>query len=112
MGEDQRIFVLDIYFQNTPTRWWVTHKVALRNWDEVKKSLVYSFYNREQLESKIQMDLHVVQLFSGGSDPRIHIQQCVAQWQAVKKLSHFWVQVFPHSLGPILKDWFIHEETK
>jgi hypothetical protein len=26
--------------------------------------------------------------------------------------SLLWVQVFPHSLGPILKSWYIHEETK
>jgi hypothetical protein len=41
------------------------------------------------------------QLFNGESDPRIHIEQCVTQWQAVEIPSHFWVQVFPHSLGPI-----------
>jgi hypothetical protein len=112
VGEDQRISVLDIAFQNTPARWWATHKVALRTWDEVKQALKYRFWNREQLESEMQMDLQVVQLFSGESDPRIHIQQCVAQWQAVEIPSHFWVQVFPHSLGPIPKSWFIHEETR
>jgi hypothetical protein len=36
----------------------------------------------------------------------------VTQWQAAEIPSHFWVQVFPHSLGPILKSWFIHEETR
>jgi hypothetical protein len=36
----------------------------------------------------------------------------MTQWQAVEIPSHFLVQVFPHSLGPIPKYWFIHEETK
>jgi hypothetical protein len=53
----------------------------------------------------------VAQLFSGESDPRMHIEKCVTQWQAARIPSHFWVQVFPHSLSPILKYWFIHEET-
>jgi hypothetical protein len=52
VGEDQRISVLDIAFQNTPARWWATHKAALRTWDEVKQALKYRFWNREQLESK------------------------------------------------------------
>jgi hypothetical protein len=26
--------------------------------------------------------------------------------------SHLWTQVFPHSLDPIPKYWFIHEETR
>jgi hypothetical protein len=39
MGEDQRISVLDISFQNTHARWWDNHKSALRTWDEVKQAL-------------------------------------------------------------------------
>jgi hypothetical protein len=39
VGEDQRILVLDMDFQNTPARWWATHKAELRNWDEVKKAI-------------------------------------------------------------------------
>jgi hypothetical protein len=60
----------------------------------------------------MQMDFQVVQLFNGESDPKAHIEQCVTQWQVAEIPSHFWVQVFPHSLGPILKSWFIHEETR
>lgn len=95
VGEDKRISVLDISFENTRARWWATHKATLRTWDEVKQALMYSFWNREQLESKMQTNLHILQLFSGESDPRIHIQQCVAWWQAVEIPSHFWVQVSP-----------------
>jgi hypothetical protein len=47
VGEDQRILVLDIAFQNTPARWWATHKASIRTWDKVKKSLKYRFLNRE-----------------------------------------------------------------
>jgi hypothetical protein len=72
--EDQRILVLDIAFQNTPARWWSTHKSLLRTWDEVKQAIKYMLWNKEQVESKIQMDLQVMQPFSGESDPRIHIE--------------------------------------
>jgi hypothetical protein len=72
MGEDQRILVPDITFQNTPARWWDTHKYALITWDEVKQSLKYRFWNSEQLESKMQMDLHIAQLFNGESNSVWH----------------------------------------
>jgi hypothetical protein len=39
VGEDQRILVLDIAFQNTLARWWAMHKAALRTWDEVKQAI-------------------------------------------------------------------------
>jgi hypothetical protein len=57
------------------------------------------------------MDFQVVQWFNGESDPKAHIEKCVIQWQVAKISSHLWVQVFPHSLGPIQKSWYIHEET-
>ena len=57
------------------------------------------------------MDFQVVQLFDGQSDPKTHIKQCVGQWKIAEVPSHLWVQVFPHSLGPILKPWYMHEET-
>jgi hypothetical protein len=58
------------------------------------------------------MDFQVVQLFNGQSDPKTHIEQCVRQWQVAEIPSRLWVQVFPHSLGLILKSWYIHEETR
>jgi hypothetical protein len=74
VGEDQRILVLNVAFQNTPTRWWENHKSLLRTWDEVKKSINYRFQNKERLESELQIDLQVAQLFNGESDPRMHIE--------------------------------------
>jgi hypothetical protein len=78
----------------------------------VKQAIKYRFHNKEQLESEMQMDLQVAQLFSGESDPKVHIEQCVTQWQVAEIPPRFWVQVFPHSLGPTPKAWFIHEETR
>jgi hypothetical protein len=60
----------------------------------------------------MQTDLQVAQLFSGESDPRIHIEQCATQWKTMGIPSHFQIQVFPHSLGPISEACFIHEETR
>jgi hypothetical protein len=110
--EDQRILVLDVAFQNTLARWWANHKSVLRTWDEVKQTIKYMFQNKEQLESNIQTNLQVAQLFSGELNLRIHIEWCVTQWKDAGIPSHFWVQVFPHSLGPISKSWFIHEENR
>jgi hypothetical protein len=110
--EYQIVLVLNIAFQKTPARWWANHKFVLRTWDEVKQAIKYRLWNEEQLESEMQMDLQVVQLFSRELDPRIHIEQCVTQWQAVGIPSHVLVQVFPLSLSPILKYWITHEETR
>lgn len=110
--EYQRISVLDVAFQDTPARWWANHKTLLRDWDDVKQAIKYRFQNKEQLELESQTDPQVAQLFNGEYDPKAHIEQCVTQWQAVEIPSHFWVQVFPHSLGPIPKAWFIHKETR
>jgi hypothetical protein len=72
--EDQRISVLDVAFQNIPARWWATHKVVLRTWDEVKQAIKYKFWSKEKLESEMQMDLQVAQPFNEESYPRIHIE--------------------------------------
>ena len=60
----------------------------------------------------MQMDFQVVKLFNGHFDPQAHIKKCMRQWKVVEIPSHLWIQVFPHSLGRILKSWYIHEETK
>jgi len=65
--EDQRILVLDVSFWNTPARWWATHKSVIKMWDEVKQDIKYIFGNKDQLESEMQMDLQLAQLFSGES---------------------------------------------
>ena len=88
------------------------HKTALKTWDKVKQVLKYRFWNKEQLEIEIQTEPHTTQLFIEESDLRIHIEQCVTQWQVAEIPSLLWVQVFPHSLGPLPKTWFIHEETR
>jgi hypothetical protein len=77
MGEDRIISILDIAFQNTLARWWAMHKASLRTWDEVEQDIHYRFGHNEQLELETQTNLQVVQPFSGESNPRIHIQQCV-----------------------------------
>ena len=45
--EDQIISVLDVAFQDTPSRWWANHKSVLINWDEVKQAIKYRFHNKE-----------------------------------------------------------------
>jgi hypothetical protein len=60
----------------------------------------------------MQKDFHVVQLFNGQYDPKTHIEQCMRQWQVAEIPSFLWVQLLPHSLGLILKDWYMHEETR
>jgi hypothetical protein len=112
IAEDQRIVVLDLALEDTPARWWASHKEVIRNWEDVKHAIQCRFQDKEQLKSEMQMDFQVAQLFNGQSDPKTHIEQCVRQWQVVEVPSHLWVQVFPHSLGLIPKSWYIHEETR
>jgi len=71
----------------------------------VKHATQCQFQDKEQLKSEMQMDFQVAQLFDGQSDPKTHIEQCVRQWQVVEVPTHLWVQVFPHSLGPMSKAW-------
>jgi hypothetical protein len=75
--EGQRISVLDLSLQDTPARWWANHKALLRNWDDVKQAIKYRFQDKEQLESEMQTDFQVAQLFNGEYDPKAHIEQCV-----------------------------------
>jgi hypothetical protein len=89
--EDQRISVLDVAFQDTPARWWANHKALLRTWDNIKQVIQYRFQNKEQLESEMQTDFQVAQLFSEEYDPKVHIEQCVAQWQVAEIPPHLWV---------------------
>jgi hypothetical protein len=110
--KDQRILVLDLSLQDNPSRCWNNHKALVENWEYVKQAIQYIFQDKEQLESDMQTDFQIAQLFNGHSDPKTHIEQCMRQWQVAEIPSHFWVQVFPHSLGPILKIWYMHEETR
>jgi hypothetical protein len=36
---DQRIFVLDLALQDTPARWWATHKALIMEWEDVKQAI-------------------------------------------------------------------------
>jgi hypothetical protein len=112
MEEDQRIIVLNLALEDTLSRWWASQKKVIKNWEDVKHVIQCLFQDKEQLKSEMRMDFQVAQLIDGQSDPKKHIEQCVRQWQVVEVPSHLWVQVFPHSLGLILKAWYIHEETR
>jgi len=101
IAEVKRILVLDLSLQDTTARWWTNNKSLVGNWDNV----IYRFQNKEQLESEMQTDFQVAQLFNGQSDPKAHIEKCVKQWQVEEIPSLLWVQVFPHSLCTIPKTW-------
>jgi hypothetical protein len=32
--EDQRIIVLDLSLEDTPARWWDSHKAVTKNWED------------------------------------------------------------------------------
>jgi hypothetical protein len=110
--EDQSISLLDLSLQDTPARWWANHKDLVENWEDVKQDIQYRFQDKEKLESEMWMYFQVAQLFTRQYDPKPHIEQCIRQWKVAEIPSRLWVQVFPHSLGPILKSWFMHAETR
>jgi hypothetical protein len=62
--------------------------------------------------TEMQMGFQVVKLFNEHSDSKEHIEKCVTQWKVAEIQCRLWVQLFPHSLGPIPKAWFMHEETR
>jgi hypothetical protein len=37
--EEQRIFVLDLALQDTPARWWATHKASIIEWEDAKQAI-------------------------------------------------------------------------
>jgi hypothetical protein len=39
IAEDQRISVLDLALQDTPARWWTSHKALIKNWEDVKQAI-------------------------------------------------------------------------
>jgi hypothetical protein len=45
--EDQIISVLDVAFQNTPSRWGANHNALVGTWDKVKQAINYRFQNKE-----------------------------------------------------------------
>jgi hypothetical protein len=45
--EDQRVLVLDVAFQDTPSRWWDNNKALLRTWDDGKQDIKYRFQNKD-----------------------------------------------------------------
>jgi hypothetical protein len=64
------------------------------------------------MKEEMHIDLQYAQLFDGWSDPKVHIEHCLKQWQFAKVPSHLCVQVFLHFLGLIPKSGYIHEETR
>jgi hypothetical protein len=77
IAEDQRISVLGLSLQDTPTRWWNSHKDLINKWDDVKQDIRYRFQYKEQPESDMRMDFQVAQLFNVKYDPKSHIEQSV-----------------------------------
>jgi hypothetical protein len=64
------------------------------------------------MKEEMNIDFQDAQLFDGRFDPKVHIEHFLKQWRVAKVPPHLWVQLFLHSLGPILKSWYIHEETR
>jgi hypothetical protein len=109
---DQRILVFDIALQDTPTRKWATHRALIMEWEDAKQAIRCRFQSRDQLKEEMNIDFQDVQLFDGRFDPKVYIEHCLKHCQIVEVPSHLWVQVFIHSLGPVPKSWYIHEDTR
>jgi len=52
------------------------------------------------------------QLFEERFEPRMHIKHFLKYWKVMEVPTHLWVHVFFHSLGPIPRAWYIHEDTR
>jgi len=52
------------------------------------------------------------EIYGGSIDLFVHIDNCVVKWEDEGLSSQFWDHWFCNSLGPILKAWYMHEETR
>jgi hypothetical protein len=57
---------------------------------------------------------NIVHKYTWESDPTGHVEQCRALWGLVSATE--WTHIFIHTLGTILKNWYLelemHKETK
>lgn len=115
--EDQRIPALDMVLKATPTHWWAAHKKDLTTWDVVQPAMMHQFVPPPEFECQ---DLSVakgktikfVEQYEGKFDPYIHIENYLQKWEREGLQPHYWLHKFLHTLGPIPKYWYSHEEYR
>jgi hypothetical protein len=56
IATDQRIYVLDIALQDTPARWWATHKSSILEWEDAKQAIQCQFQRSDQLKEEMNID--------------------------------------------------------
>jgi hypothetical protein len=58
--EEQRIFFLDLALQDTPARWWTTHKASIIEWEDTKQDIRCLFQGRDWLKNEMNIDFQDV----------------------------------------------------
>jgi hypothetical protein len=79
---NKSIYFLDLAFQDTPARWLTTHKPIIMEWEEAKQAILCRFQSRDQLKEEMNIYFQDAQLFDGWSDPKVHIEDFLKQWQS------------------------------
>jgi hypothetical protein len=63
IAEEQRIYVLDLALQDTPARWWATHKASIIEWEDEKQAIRCQFQGRDRLKEEMKIGFQDAQLF-------------------------------------------------
>jgi hypothetical protein len=85
---DQRILVLDSALQDTPARWWDTHKSSIIEWEDAKQTIYCQFQSRDHLKEEMKINFQDAQLFDGWSYPKVHIEHFLKKWRVAQVPSH------------------------
>ena len=72
--EEQRISVLDLALQDTPAKYWATHKASIIEWEDEKQTIRCQFQGRDWLKEETKMYFQDAQMFNERSDPHMHIE--------------------------------------
>lgn len=73
ISEIQKVQLMNVSLQATPERWWVSHHNLLREWQEVKTTLVAIFRYSEDYPPNFVK-------YQGVIDCQQHLQDCKARW--------------------------------
>jgi hypothetical protein len=99
--EQQRLLALDVVLKVTPTRWWVAHREGMKDWLQCNRLMQIRFGTEGE---------NIAHKYTGESDPAGHVEQCRDLWGSVPETE--WTHIFIHTLGTILKNWYLELEMR
>lgn len=103
--ETQNIPFLGISLQETPTRWWGSHRKQFQGWEFVKAALLSCFGGPREYSTSVPK-------YVGHTDPHKYIHNCRTEWTKEGIPESLWVHQFNHILGTFPQAWYVREEMR